>query len=68
MSWVRLSFSQSISMKTRNVIDVLAAAFALLIVFGAIRCNRMFAVDSCLDMGGRWNSEARECEGQRDVR
>jgi hypothetical protein len=54
-------------MQKKTVIKAVAGiAVVLLIVFGAVRCNRVVDIDSCLDMGGRWNYETKECEGQRN--
>lgn len=43
----------------------------LLFFFGfciAINRTDFFAIDHCLDIGGRWNYELRECEGERSDR
>ncbi len=37
----------------------------LLIALVLVRCWRDISVDSCLDMGGKWNYEANSCEGAR---
>ena len=34
----------------------------ILLVFGYLKTKDFFAVDSCLDKGGRWNYERSECE------
>lgn len=41
---------------------VVAGALALLVVGGSFWCSHEAAIDGCLDRGGRWNAEQRECE------
>jgi hypothetical protein len=49
-----------VSRKTFIVIAVIALA-ALISFFG----YRQIQVDSCLDSGGKWNSEFSRCDGAR---
>jgi hypothetical protein len=35
---------------------------AILLVFGCFKAKDFFAIDGCLDTGGRWNYQKRECE------
>jgi hypothetical protein len=41
-------------------VTMVAVAVAALLYF-----RREIAIDSCLDLGGRWNYAAKECEGER---
>jgi hypothetical protein len=42
-----------------------AAALVAAAVVAAARCYRFMDVDVCLDRGGVWNEEIRECVGGR---
>jgi len=44
---------------------LLSATLLLFVVWGYFLWLEMDAVDDCLDRGGRWNYETKECEGAR---
>jgi hypothetical protein len=49
----------------RPFIWAIGLAIVIAVVFAAVRCNRNVSIDSCLDMGGKWNHENGRCEGAR---
>ena len=44
---------------------MLLCALALLFVAGVLWIGAQWALDQCLDQGGRWNHEMRKCEFRR---
>ena len=46
----------------RILLVLLVIALACAIVFAGVSIEQEFAMDSCMDMGGRWNTEAASCE------
>ena len=44
---------------------VVSAAIGAVVVAALNHFHRDIAIDSCLDLGGRWNYETKECEGER---
>jgi len=54
-------------MKTSSRVTwVVIVVLIVLIAIALVRCQYDISVDSCLDMGGRWNSETNSCEGARN--
>ena len=53
----------------RNIVLFLTALFfatlLLFVVWGYMLWLEMDEAEDCLDRGGRWNYETRECEGAR---
>lgn len=53
-------------MKTsKGIAWAVVVALVVLSAFVLVRCQRDISIDSCLDMGGRWNYETNSCEGAR---
>jgi hypothetical protein len=46
----------------RIILVLLVIALACAIVFAGVSIEQEFAIDSCMDLGGRWNAEAASCE------
>ena len=46
----------------RILFVLLLLALACAIVFAGVSIDKEYAIDSCLDLGGRWNAEAAACE------
>ncbi len=47
------------------LMGMLSATLLLFVVWGYFLWLEMDEVDDCLDRGGRWNYEDKECEGAR---
>jgi hypothetical protein len=48
-------------LKTIKIIGI-TILFIALTYFGYVKVSRFFAIDSCLDRGGRWNYKTNQCE------
>lgn len=46
----------------RILLVLLLIALASAVVFAGVSIEQEFAIDSCMDLGGRWNAEAASCE------
>jgi len=52
--------------RRKLIIGTLILGTITILIFGIIWINRFFAIDSCLDSGGRWNYELNKCEKYYD--
>lgn len=46
----------------RILLVLLLVALACALVFAGASIEQELAIDNCMDLGGRWNSEAQSCE------
>jgi hypothetical protein len=50
---------------SKRIVLTVVVALVVLSAFALVQCQRAIGIDSCLDMGGRWNYETNSCEGAR---